>query len=200
MSALVIYVHGNGGSPEEAMHYQSFFTGDDVIGLDYEAKVPWQAKTEFADFYDRHRQGHDAVVLVASSIGAYLSMHAFADKLISQALFISPVVDMERLITEAMACSGVTETQLRRQKVINIGSGQSLSWEYLSYVRTNPVHWNVPTSILYGGKDHITSRETMSEFAEHIGAQLTVAEDCEHWFHTAEQVRVLDSWVRCAIS
>lgn len=51
------------------------------------------------------------------------------------------------------------------------------------------------TNILYGGKDPLTSRETISGFAERIGAGLTVTEDGEHWFHTPEQMNVLDHWI-----
>ena len=41
----------------------------------------------------------------------------------------------------------------------------------------------------------MTSRETISEFADSIGATLSVMEDGEHWFHTDEQMRVLDDWI-----
>ena len=53
--------------------------------------------------------------------------------------------------------------------------------------------------ILYGGKDHLTSRETISEFAAKQGADLTVMEDGEHWFHTNAQMQFLDDWIRRSI-
>ena len=45
----------------------------------------------------------------------------------------------------------------------------------------------------------MTSRETISEFADKIGADLTVMEDGEHWFHTNEQMQFLDDWIRRSI-
>ena len=39
-------------------------------------------------------------------------------------------------------------------------------------------------------------RETMKVFVRRTGAALTVMEGGEHWFHTEEQMQVLDGWVR----
>ena len=195
MSRLVIYVHGKGGSAEEAKHYQPLFAESDVIGFDYEAQNPWEAKSEFSCFYDLHSKGYDSVILIANSIGAFLSMNTLAEKNISKAMFISPIVNMERLITDMMMWSNVTEDELQSKKEISTEFGETLSWEYLCYVRKNPIKWSIPTCILYGGKDYLTSRETISEFADRIGANLTVMENGEHWFHTEEQMKVLDNWV-----
>lgn len=71
-----------------------------------------------------------------------------------------------------------------------------MSWEYLSYVRNNPITWNIPSSILYGEKDNMNSLDTISIFADKINADLTVMENGEHWFHTLEQVRFLDDWFK----
>lgn len=74
-----------------------------------------------------------------------------------------------------------------------------MSWEYLHYVRKHPIEWNIPTCILYGEKDNLTSEETISEFADRIGATLTVMKDGEHWFHTDAQMKVLDNWISNAM-
>ena len=47
MDKAVIYIHGKGGDAEEALHYKSLFSDCDVIGLDYTAQFPWEAKEEF---------------------------------------------------------------------------------------------------------------------------------------------------------
>ena len=73
--------------------------------------------------------------------------------------------------------------------------GETLSWTYLCYVRTHPVSWRVPTHILYGAQDDLTSLETILAFTGRIGAALTVMPDGEHWFHTDEQMRFLDKWI-----
>ena len=117
---LVIYVHGKGGTAEEAKHYQPLFAESDVIGFDYKSQYPWEAGSEFSDFYDLHSKGYDSVILVANSIGAFFSMNAFAEKKISKALFISPIVNMEKLITDMMIWSNVTEDELCRKKYLRL--------------------------------------------------------------------------------
>ncbi len=199
MKKLVIYVHGKGGTAEEAKHYQPLFAESDVVGFDYKSQNPWEAKSEFSDFYDLHSKGYDSVILVANSIGAFFSMNAFAEKKISKALFISPIVNMEKLITDMMIWSNITEDELCRKKEISTAFGETLSWEYLCYVRKHPIKWNIPTCILYGANDNLTSIETVSGFAEQIGAILTVMNDGEHWFHTNEQMEFLDNWIRNSI-
>ena len=59
----------------------------------------------------------------------------------------------------------------------------------------HPLSWNVPTKILYGSNDNLTSYETMSSFAKKHNARLTVMENGEHWFHTEEQMKFLDEWI-----
>lgn len=44
--------------------------------------------------------------------------------------------------------------------------------------------------------DNLTSLETISAFAKKIGAPLTVMPGGEHWFHTEEQMRFLEGWVK----
>ena len=199
MKQIVIYVHGKGGTAEEAKHYQPLFAESDVIGFDYKSQNPWEAGSEFSDFYDLHSKGYDSVILVANSIGAFFSMNALAEKLISKALLISPIVNMEKLISDMMIWSNVTEDELCRKKEISTAFGETLSWKYLCYVRNHPIKWNIPTCILYGANDNLTSIGTVSGFAEQIGAILTVMNDGEHWFHTDKQMEFLDNWIRNSI-
>ena len=103
---------------------------------------------------------------------------------------------MEKLILNLMALSNVTEEDLKRRGIIETSFGENLSWEYLSYVRENPIKWNVPTEILYGSKDNLTSMQTIQEFAEKHNANVTVMENGEHWFHTEEQIKFLDNWIK----
>ena len=195
MEKLVIYVHGKGGNVDEALHYKSLFPDADVLGFDYKAETPWDAKKEFPAYFDIVAAGYGEVTLIANSIGAFFSMNALADKPIKQAYFISPVVNMEKLICDMMTWAGVSEEELREKKTMPTNFGETLSWEYLCYVRENPIEWRVPTKILYGSNDNLTSLETMRGFAQKIGAPLTIMNCGEHWFHTAEQMAFLDKWV-----
>ena len=196
MKNLVIYVHGKGGNADEALHYKGLFPEADVLGFDYKAETPWDAKKEFSVYFDSVAAGYNEVTLIANSIGAFFSMNALGDKPIKQAYFISPMVNLEKLICDMMMWAGVSEKELREKKTMPTNFGETLSWEYLCYVRENPIEWRIPTKILYGSNDNLTSLETMREFAQRIGAPLTVMDGGEHWFHTAEQMVFLDKWIR----
>ena len=123
-------------------------------------------------------------------------MAALSDRTIEKAYFISPIVNMEKLISDMMLWANVTLTELQEQKEIETAFGETLSWEYLCYVKEHPVKWAVPTHILYGENDNLTSFETISEFAKQTGATLTVMKNGEHWFHTEEQMQFLDDWLK----
>ena len=200
MKNAVIYIHGQGGNAEEANRYKKFLSDEyDVIGFDYKSEFPWEAKVEFPKFFDSITQHYGKIFLIANSIGAYYSMLSLSDSPIEKAMFISPIVDMEKLILNMMAQSTVTEEDLHKEKVIETSFGETLSWEYLSYVRNHPITWHIPTHILYAENDNITSLKTMKDFADKIGAHLTVMNNGEHWFHTEEQIIFLDNWFKAFI-
>ena len=123
-------------------------------------------------------------------------MNAGIDNLMQRAYFISPIVDMERLIGDMMLWANVAEAELKSKGVIHTDFGEDLSWEYLCYVRSHPIRWGVPTEILYGSEDHLTSFEAVEHFAAEHNAGLTVMKGGEHWFHTENQMRFLDNWIR----
>ena len=193
MNKCVIYVHGKGGSASEADHYKPLFPRRDVVGLDYRTFTPWETGEEIWAFVSDLRRKYDGAILIANSIGAYFSMCAGIDADIEKAFFISPVVDMEKLILGMMAGEGVSEDELKEKRIIPTGSGDDLSWEYLVYVRDHPVKWRVPTDIVFGDRDVITPYETVASFARESGARLHVLKGGEHWFHTEEQMNFIDS-------
>lgn len=196
MKKAVIYVHGRNGSADEADHYRRFFDETyDVIGFDYISEIPWEAKEEFCDYFNTIGKSYKNVLLIANSIGAYSSLISLSEKHIEKALFISPIVDMEKLILDMMKLADVTEAKLKKEQVITLPFSRILSWKYFSYAKDNRITWNVPTSILYGEKDHITSLDTITSFANKINARLTVMPDGEQWFHTREQMEFLDNWI-----
>lgn len=51
MKEIVVYVHGKGGSTQEAEHYKTLFSDCEVIGFDYRAQAPWEATEEFPGFF-----------------------------------------------------------------------------------------------------------------------------------------------------
>ena len=197
MKNVIVYVHGKGGNAEEANYYRKFFNDDfDIIGFDYKSENPWDAKSEFSDYFDSIIPEYNKTILIANSIGAYFSLISLADKKIEKAMLISPIVDMERLILDMMTWANVSEEELSIKKEIETPFGETLSWEYLSYVRKNPIQWNIPTEILYAEKDNMTSISTMNDFSKKINANIMVMSGGEHWFHTKEQMDFLDNWIK----
>ncbi|MBQ7172378.1 MAG: alpha/beta hydrolase [Clostridia bacterium] len=198
MKSVVVYLHGKGGSPAEAEHYRPLFPGAEMIGFDYHAGTPWEAEKEFTPYFAALRERARPLILIANSVGAYFALSAGVGAFFDRAYLISPVVDMDRLIRDALGALGATEEDLKAKGVIPAPFGEDLSWEYLAYVRTHPIRWEAPTSILFGARDALVPEETVRAFAEAHGASLTVMEDGEHWFHTKEQLAYLDRWLsRC---
>ena len=197
MKNAVIYVHGKGGNAEEANHYKQFFDDNfEIIGFDYKSLNPWDAKIEFINYFNTIISKYNKIYLIANSIGAYFSLISLTDMPIEKAMLISPIIDMESIILNMMKCENITEYKLMSEKEIETSFGESLSWEYLSYVRKNTIHWDTPTNILFADNDNMTSVDTMTNFANKINANLTTMKDGAHWFHTDEQMNFLANWFK----
>ena len=195
MKAAIVYVHGKGGEAAEADRFRPLFANCEVIGFDYRSDTPWDAKIEFPPFFDDLKKKFDRVVLLANSIGAYFSICSLTGEQIDRAFFISPVVDMKRLIEDMLAWAGADKANLQARGSIPTSFGETLSWDYYTYVCDHPAVWRVPTEILFGGRDALIPRETVEAFAKSTGAGLTIWEPGEHWFHTGAQLRFLDDWL-----
>ena len=196
MKNVVIYIHGKYGTVEEAEYYKKFFNEADIIGFEYTSEYPWDFQKEFSNFIDNIYTKYKKISIIANSIGAYFTMLSLTNKNIEKAFFISPIVDMEKLITDMMFLENITEEELYKKKEIKSSFGETLSWDYLTFVRKNPIEWNVPTYILYGEKDNWTSYETILNFTNKSKANLTIMRDGEHWFHTDEQIEFLNNWIK----
>ena len=196
MDKVVIYIHGKGGNAEESVHYKSLFSDCDVVGLNYTAQYPWEAKKEFPPLFDLICKNYKSFQIVANSIGAYFAMNALSGKQIEKAYFISPIVNMEQLIVDMMFWANVTEEQLRLKKIIPTSFGQTLTWEYWQYAVNHPIlRWNSPTKILYGEHDKMIDYSSIEDFSKKFHCATTVMKHGEHWFHTEEQMDFLGSWI-----
>lgn len=76
-----------------------------------------------------------ATALFACSIGASFSMIAAQKIKISQALFLSPVIDLDSLIRKMMVKADVDETRLNREKAIIASDGTVFRADYLAYLQ-----------------------------------------------------------------
>ena len=196
MKRAMLYVHGKGGSFTEAGQYKKNCVGFDVVGVDYNDYLPWIVQKQIELVYHQLCKEYEHISVLGNSIGSYFAMHALQNRAIKKALFISPILDMERLILDMMQWAGITERALCEKGLIVTEFDEVLSWEYLDFVRKNPIRWDIATEILYAENDSFTSRATVDAFVASHHANLTVMENGEHWFHTDEQIAFLDKWMK----
>lgn len=204
---VCLFLHGQSGHKEEGERFAQIANpkGWQVVAIDLpqhgqrqggaEPFLPWVVVPELEQVWQELQGRWKRIALRANSIGAWLAMLALAGKPVDTCLFVSPVVDMENLIQTMMTWAGVTEERLEREREIPTDFGQTLSWDYLKYVRQHPVHaLSAHTNILYGDQDNLVPQPVVECFARAEGAHLTVYPGGEHWFHTPEQMKVMGTW------
>ena len=206
---VYLYVHGKNGCKEEAERFANTAcaAGWQVLAIDLpehgarkdrpEQLLPWAVVPEIQAVYARMQPVWPHIRLYGVSIGAWLAMQALRAEKLEKALLVSPVVDMETLILSMMQGAHVTEEQLKAAGEIPTEMGETLSWPYLCWVREHPLHWKVPTQVLYADTDPLTGHTAMEQFRQQTGAHLTILEGGEHWFHTETQLAALQSWESC---
>lgn len=209
---VYIYVHGKSGYKEDAEAFAKIVSGQGFQVLSFDlpehgerkndaAKlVPWEAVPEFHSILFYAKQHWQMVSLYASSIGAYFSLLAFSNESFKQCLFVSPILDMTALIEKMMCWANVSEERLKAEKKIPTDFGETLSWEYYTYAKNNPVTaLKSKTAILYAGHDNMTDRATVTAFTDKFKCSLQIHEKGEHWFHTKDQLTVWRDWVEGAL-
>lgn len=208
---LLIEVHGNLSNKEDTVisimarkavekGYQvlSFdlpLHGERKDNADYDCN-PQNCVNDLTSVYRYAQTAASEISLFACSMGAYFSLLAYHDFTVRQSLFLSPVVNMKQIILNMMQGFHISEERLKEEKRIPLPIGQTLDWEYYRYVRSHPItfDWIMPTSILYGSDDNLTSHEDISSFAARYQASVKVLEHGEHFFHTEEQLKVFEDW------
>ncbi len=204
---VYLFVHGQGGSKEEAAVFAQIACqrGWQVLSFDLPEHgdraddgselLPWVVVPQMRAAWDYLSANWAHVALRANSIGAWFSMLALSDKPLAKSLFVSPILDMEHLIRRMMQWAQVTPQELEAKRLIPTNFGQTLNWDYFCFAQEHPVlRWKSDTRILYGGADNLTEREIVDEFSARHCCDLTVLENGEHWFHTAEQLSFLARW------
>ncbi|MDR0929129.1 MAG: alpha/beta hydrolase [Oscillospiraceae bacterium] len=206
--ALWIAVHGdqsNKADPVIALlAEEAVARGDAVLSFDLPAHgariggaracTPQNCIEDLQTIYSYGSNLSDTINLFGCSIGAYFAMLAYRDFPINRALFLSPILDMQRLIEDMMAAFAITPERLRREKTIETPL-KTLDWAYYQYVLTHPIQWNKPTAFLRGSEDTLCPAETARAFAEHHRAHMTIMPGGEHWFHTKAQLDFYRRWL-----
>jgi len=203
-----IFVHGKNSSKEEARGFATLAAqrGFQTLSFDLPEHGDrkndpcpcdvWNGVRDLGIIGEYATGKWSSVSLIAVSLGAYLSLLAYRDYPLQSCLFVSPLLDMERLIQNMMKWSGVDEETLKEKRTIPTSIGETLDWDYYQYVKAHPVDkWDAPTAILYGSNDHLTERKVADRFATLFNANLTVLQDGEHYFQTEEQLAFLNQWL-----
>ncbi|MCC0673059.1 alpha/beta hydrolase [Clostridioides sp. ES-S-0145-01] len=204
---LYIYIHGQCGYKEEAEIFANIAVnhGWQVLSIDLpkhgerkEENIsfdPWNVIPELLAIMKYAKSNWNQIALYANSIGAWFSMLSFGNENLEECVFVSPILDMQQLISNMMLWANVSEEQLKHELIIPTSFGHTLSWEYLQYVKKHPItKWNTTTRILYGKHDELTELSVVEKFTRHFNCNLTIIENGEHWFNTPEQLKVLNKW------
>lgn len=158
---------------------------------------PQNCVPELMKIIEYAKSQYSSISLMANSIGAYFSLLAYKDEDIKQCLFLSPVVDMKRLIENMMTWFRISPEQLLREQIIKTPIGQTLYWDYYEYVLQNPIEkWNIPTAMLCGEKDELCESEYTLSFAKRFGCKLDISKDSAHYFHTDKDLEAYRSWIK----
>lgn len=202
---VYIFVHGKQSAKEYAKQFASVAESKgfqtvsfDLPGhgerTDSERCDVWNGKKDLTKIADYAFGRWKNVSLFACSLGAYFSLETLSERNIEKALFLSPIVDMRLLTENMMLWFGVSAERLEKEQEVPTPI-DVLRWDYYNYIISRPVtKWNIPTAILYGGKDNLQPRETLEAFCKKFGAVLTVSEESEHPFLTPNDEKILEKW------
>ena len=206
---LFLYVHGKHSRKEEAEYFAPIAErcGYQTLSFDLpehgeRAKESYPCSVQngvrdLNEIYSFIKDKYSSISLYACSLGAYFSLVAFQEAKFDRCLFLSPILDMERLIRNMMKWSDISEDELKKIGEYQTSFGETLSWDYYEYVQNNPVkRWDSPTFILYGENDNLTEKEVLDSFARNHNCDVTIMPNGEHYFHTQEQLDFLDDWLQ----
>lgn len=205
---VYIHVHGKMSNKESAEKFAEIAEskGYQVVSFDLPGHGERDEEAERCDIWNGMRNlalikeyvfaNWKEASLYACSLGAYFSLHAYQESDIKKCLFQSPIVDMEYLIQKMMLWLEVSEERLAKEMEVDTPI-DVLSWKYYKYVKEHPIQkWEIPTNILYGGKDNLQSMAVIKDFADKYACALTVAENSEHPFGAEEDGRIVERWLR----
>lgn len=139
----------------------------------------------------------NSVSLFATSLGVYFSLAACRDFKFGMCLFLSPILNMQRLIENMMRWFNVTAEELKARREIPTPIGETLSWDYYTYVKEHPVDvWNSPTAILYPELDNLTEFAVVEDFKRRFGATVEIVTGSEHYLQTERELAIMDAWMK----
>ena len=159
---------------------------------------PQNGVADLAQIFDYARTCADNLYLFGCSIGAYFSMLAYQNEPLTQALFLSPILDLQRVVNNMMTQFDISEQRLKQaQKIVT--PAKTLYWKDYQYITNHPVAWKLPTELLYGTNDFFCEPDCIHRFSEGGQVNITVMEGGEHYFHTETQLAFFQEWLDACI-
>lgn len=208
---VIVAVHGNFSNktdvPIRLLAEHAAGRGCQVLSFDLpghgarrEEGTPCKVQTcvrELCEVLRYAREHWRRVSLFGCSMGAYFGLLACRERPPERCLFLSPVVDMQKIIEGMMAQFHVTPERLRAEGEIPTPIGQTLYWDYYCYVLEHPItRWDAPTAILCGSGDDMNGVGEIAAFAERFHCELDILKGGGHYFHTPEQLAYYEGWLK----
>ena len=208
---ILIEVHGNLSNKEDAVisltAKRAVDKGYQVVSFDLPkhgarahddyACTPPNCISDLHAVYKYAKSLGSEISVFGCSMGAYFTLLAYHEHNIKQSLFLSPVVNMERIIKSLMQGFNISEDRLEAEKQIELPIGEVLDWDYYTFVRENPItfDWNMPTNILYGSNDTVCDLDDVLDFSTRYQAEVKVDDNGEHYYHTEEHLETVSQWL-----
>lgn len=204
---LYIHVHGKMSRKEYAESFAEIAEskGFQTLSFDLPEHGERQSQPDRCDIWNGMRDlkkiadwalaHYKNISLYGCSLGAYFSLQTYAALPFQKCLFQSPILDMEYLVRQMMLWFDITEEQLEKEKEID-NPVDPLRWDYFQFILSHPVkNWDIPTAVLYGGKDDLQSRAVMDAFCNAHNCALTVSDQSGHAFMDESDNAIIQNWL-----
>lgn len=169
--------------------------GERIDILNYPCKVQNCIK-DLDEIMKYAKEKWKEISLFACSMGAYFSLIQYKEEDLKEVLFLSPVVNMERIIENMMKWFDISEKRLEFEKEVQTPIGEKLYFDYYTFVKSCPIKkWDKNTSILYGEKDKLCEFEIINKFSEDYNCDLVLCEEAEHFFHNEKEINFYKEWL-----
>lgn len=156
-----------------------------------------KAVADIRSIFSWGKARYSDIGLFACSIGVTFGMIACENECLTQAYFLSPVVNLEQLVLQMMDDEGIDEAQLRVKEFIISPSGSIYHIDYLNFLRQHhTLNWNVQTHILTGEQDPISEVSQVQLFASLYHATFDIVEGAEHYFNRFEEINCFRLWLQ----
>ena len=74
--------------------------------------------------------------------------------------------------------------------------GETLSWDYLQYVKQNKISiWNNKIYIIMGDNDELTDLNTVNNFVDKFNCDIEYIKDGKHYLNLDNHQNIIQNWL-----